>query len=95
MSAMVHQIRLPNLGQTSEEMSVVSWYKSPGDRVSVAEPLLCVETDKAEVDVESAEAGVLLQQFVQPGAEVRAGDLIALIGDGADQTPLSAEPADD
>ena len=75
-------------------MSVVSWYKSPGDRVAIAEPLLCVETDKAQVDVESAEAGLLLRQVVQPGAEVRAGDLVALIGDATEQVRFTDSTGD-
>jgi len=42
---MAHEIRLPALGQTSDEMHIVSWHKQVGDRVEVAEPLLLVETD--------------------------------------------------
>ncbi|MFM8352674.1 MAG: biotin/lipoyl-containing protein, partial [Actinomycetales bacterium] len=54
---MAYEIRLPALGQTSDEMEIVLWHKAVGDRVEIAEPLLCVETDKAQVDVESAEEG--------------------------------------
>lgn len=52
---MAYEIRLPALGQTSDELEIVAWHKHVGDRVEIAEPLLCVETDKAQVDVESAE----------------------------------------
>lgn len=77
---MAHEIRLPALGQTSDEMEIVSWYKAVGDRVDVAEPLLCVETDKAQVDVESAEEGILLSILAQPGDVLTTGDLIAYVG---------------
>lgn len=77
---MAFEIRLPALGQTSDEMEIVSWYKSVGDRVDVAEPLLCVETDKAQVDVESAEEGILLSILAQPGDVLTTGALIAYVG---------------
>lgn len=77
---MAHEIRLPALGQTSDEMEIVSWHKSVGDVVEIGEPLLLVETDKAQVDVESAEAGVLLEILAVPGQVCSTGDLIAYIG---------------
>ena len=82
---MAHEIRLPALGQTSDEMEIVSWYKSIGDRVEIAEPLLCVETDKAQVDVESAEEGVLLRILAEPGQVLQTGDLIAVIGEAGEE----------
>lgn len=82
---MAHEIRLPALGQTSDEMEIVSWYKSVGDRVEIAEPLLCVETDKAQVDVESAEEGVLLSILAEPGQVLQTGDLIAVIGEAGEE----------
>jgi len=82
---MAHEIRLPALGQTSDEMEIVSWYKSVGDRVEIAEPLLCVETDKAQVDVESAEEGVLLRILAEPGQVLQTGDLIAVIGEAGEE----------
>lgn len=82
---MAHEIRLPALGQTSDEMEIVSWYKSVGDRVEIAEPLLCVETDKAQVDVESAEEGVLLRILAEPGQVLQTGALIAVIGEAGEE----------
>jgi len=84
---MATEIRLPALGQTSDEMEIVSWYKSVGDRVDIAEPLLCVETDKAQVDVESAEEGVLLSILAEPGQVLQTGDRIAWIGEAGEDVP--------
>lgn len=84
---MAIEIRLPALGQTSDEMEIVSWYKTVGDRVDIAEPLLCVETDKAQVDVESAEEGVLLRILAEPGQVLHTGDLIAWIGAAGEDAP--------
>lgn len=77
---MVSEIRLPPLGQTSDEMSIVEWYKKVGDVIAIAEPLLCVETDKANVDVESAEEGVILQILAEPGELLPSGSLLAYVG---------------
>lgn len=84
---MAHEIRLPALGQTSDEMYITSWYKQVGDRVEIAEPLLVVETDKAQVDVESAEEGVILRIIAQPGETRSTGDLVAIIGEPGEELP--------
>ena len=84
---MAHEIRLPALGQTADEMEIVSWYKAVGDRVSIAEPLLCVETDKAQVDVECAEEGVVLAILAEPGRVCVTGDLIAYVGAPGEAIP--------
>ena len=84
-----HEVRLPSLGQTSDEMQVVRWYKKVGDPVAIAEPLLCVETDKAQVDVEAAESGVVLRILAQEGEVLREGDAVAFIGQPGDHVPSS------
>jgi pyruvate dehydrogenase E2 component (dihydrolipoamide acetyltransferase) len=62
-------------------MSIVEWYKNVGDKIDLAEPLLCVETDKAQVDVESAEEGVVLAILAKPGEPLASGTLIAWVGE--------------
>ncbi len=87
---MVFEIRLPPLGQTSDEMSIVEWYKNEGDTVDIAEPLLSVETDKSQVDVESAEAGTVLKIIAQPGEVLTSGSLLAYVGTPG--APILSEP---
>ena len=89
---MANEIRLPPLGQTADEMSIVEWYKNVGDKIDLAEPLLCVETDKAQVDVESAEEGVVLAILAKPGDLLASGTLIAWVGQPGEV--LEAAPAD-
>lgn len=84
---MVAEIRLPPLGLTSDEMSIVEWYKSEGDAIQIAEPLLCVETDKAQVDVESAEEGIVLKIIAQPGGVLSSGALLAYVGEAGEEVP--------
>jgi len=77
---MANEIRLPALGQTADEMEIILCHKQVGDRVSIAEPLLVVETDKAQVDVESPEEGILLKIVAEPGTVLNTGDLVAYVG---------------
>ncbi len=78
---MAIEIRLPALGQTADEMEILSWLKKIGDRVSVAEALLVVETDKAQVEVESPEEGTLIKIVAEPGQVLKTGDLVAYLGE--------------
>ena len=50
-------VRMPPLGQTSDELRIVAWRKDEGDAVDVGDPLLEVETDKATLEVEAAAGG--------------------------------------
>ena len=81
---MAIEIRLPALGQTADEMEILSWLKQIGDRVSVAEALLVVETDKAQVDVESPEEGILIKIVAEPGQVFKTGDLVAYLGEAGE-----------
>ena len=51
--------RLPDLGEGLEEAEIVTWHVNEGDRVVVDQPLVSVETDKAVVEVEAQQDGVL------------------------------------
>jgi len=55
----MHEIILPDLGQTTSEGKVLKWRKQLGDYVSRGKPLLEIETDKVTMDVEAYAAGYL------------------------------------
>jgi pyruvate dehydrogenase E2 component (dihydrolipoamide acetyltransferase) len=78
---MTYEVVMPQLGLTMEEGSVVSWKKQVGDRVTKGEVLFTVETDKTEMEVESADSGYLNSLQVRLGEKVRVGTVIALLGD--------------
>jgi len=78
---MTYEVVMPQLGLTMEEGSVVSWRKQVGDRVTKGEVLFTVETDKTEMEVESADSGFLNSLQVRLGEKVRVGTVIALLGD--------------
>lgn len=70
---MIQPINLVRLGETVDEVVVLEWMVAPGDTVAVGDPLLRVETDKVEVDVESPYAGVILERFAEVDDEVKTG----------------------
>jgi pyruvate dehydrogenase E2 component (dihydrolipoyllysine-residue acetyltransferase) len=83
----VHAVRMPPLGTTSDDLTIVSWLKAEGDEVAVGEPLLQVETDKATLEVEAAAAGTLVRIDRRPGETVRAGTPLGWIGAAGEAVP--------
>jgi pyruvate/2-oxoglutarate dehydrogenase complex dihydrolipoamide acyltransferase (E2) component len=78
---------MPKLGQTVDEGTIESWLVNEGDDVELGEMLLVVETDKAQVEVESVAEGVLLKIVVPAGQTVESGTVIAYIGESGDEIP--------
>jgi len=76
---MPQEVRMPALGQTSDELRILSWLKREGERVAMGEPLVEVETDKAALTVESAFTGTLAKIERQAGETVEAGTVIAYL----------------
>lgn len=77
---MAQQLRMPSLGQTTDELRIVAWLKAEGEQVAIGEPILEVETDKAVLQVESSCAGTLLKVLRRVDEVVLAGQPIAWIG---------------
>ncbi len=92
---MAASVRMPRLGANMEEGTVLRWRKSVGDSVAKGEPLLEVETDKVNAEVEAPRAGVLLSIEVAEGVTVPVGAPIATIGEAGEvaATPPAAAPA--
>ena len=63
---MAFLIQMPKLGHTMNEGTVIQWHKRAGDKIREGESILTVETDKAEVEVESPSAGVLARSILLP-----------------------------
>ncbi len=72
-------IKLPKLGDTTEEILVATWLAEVGDVLSVGDPLLLAETDKTEVEVPSPVAGRLTERTVAEQDEVATGATIAIM----------------
>ncbi|GMW01212.1 MAG: dihydrolipoamide acetyltransferase component of pyruvate dehydrogenase complex [Candidatus Hydrogenedentota bacterium] len=71
------ELRVPQLGEGLVEVRIVQLLKKPGDEVDRDEPLYTMETDKAEVDIESPALGVLTEWFVEANTIVPVGTVVA------------------
>src|ERR1700694_5116618 len=81
MSAMT--VVMPQLGESVVEGTVVRWIAKPGQRVERDEPIVEVSTDKANTEVPSPAAGVLVEQVAKEGAVVAVGQPLARLDYGA------------
>jgi pyruvate dehydrogenase E2 component (dihydrolipoamide acetyltransferase) len=78
---MIYDIFMPALSSTMTEGKIVSWVKSPGDRIEKGETVVVVESDKADMDVESFYEGYLATILVEAGQEAPVGAAIAFIAE--------------
>jgi len=74
-----HEIFMPALSSTMTEGKIVEWLKKPGDRVERGESVLVVESDKADMDVESFNEGFLAAVLMPAGGTAPVGETIGLI----------------
>ncbi|MDF0602297.1 2-oxoglutarate dehydrogenase complex dihydrolipoyllysine-residue succinyltransferase [Psychromarinibacter sp. C21-152] len=77
------EVRVPTLGESVTEATVATWFKKPGDSVSVDEMLCELETDKVTVEVPAPAAGTLGEIVAEEGATVGVDALLATISEGA------------
>ena len=82
-------VRMPKMSDTMEEGVIASWLKKKGDKVEAGDILAEVETDKATMELEAYEDGILLYTAVEAGNGVAVDGIIAIIGEeGADYEAL-------
>ena len=86
------EIKMPRLSDTMTEGAISTWRKQPGDTITIGDPLVEIETDKAVMEYEAYEAGTLAQILVPEGQTVDIGAPIALIDDGSGDTPETSSP---
>lgn len=94
---MAEIIRMPKMSDTMEEGVIASWLKNVGDSVKPGDILAEVETDKATMELESYEEGVLLYVGVKEKDSVPVNGIIAIIGEKGEafQHLLSGVPTDE
>ena len=73
------EITMPKLSDTMTEGTLLRWRKKKGDKVEVGDILAEVETDKATMEMEAFEEGVLTDIYVPEGGKVVVGAAIALV----------------
>ncbi|MEY4934926.1 MAG: hypothetical protein RIS64_1285 [Bacteroidota bacterium] len=77
---MAQLIRMPRLSDSMEEGELIAWHKKVGDTVAVGDLLAEIQTDKAAMDFESPEKGILLYVGIPEGGKLVVGAPLAVIG---------------
>lgn len=85
------QIVVPEVGESIVEARVARWMKNAGDVVALGEPVVELETDKVNLEVPAPAAGVLSRIDHAAGADVKIGEVIGSIDEGA-SAPASTAP---
>ncbi len=89
---MAQILGLPKLSPTMDEGILVRWTKKQGDKVSPGDLIAEVETDKANMDFNVEDEGVLLELLVKEGETVKLGAPVAILGKaGEDVSALIAQ----
>ena len=78
---MIHEIFMPALSSTMTEGKITTWVKAPGDKIEKGETVLIVESDKADMDVESFNEGILAAIVVQAGETADVGSALGLLAE--------------
>jgi pyruvate dehydrogenase E2 component (dihydrolipoamide acetyltransferase) len=86
-------IDMPKLSDTMTVGTLVKWLKNEGDPVSNGDMIAEVETDKATMEVECFDEGVLIKQYCEVGDEVLVGGPIAAIGEAGESAPEASTAA--
>lgn len=96
---MAIEITMPQLSDTMDQGTILSWLKKEGDSVERGDALAEVATDKADLEIESFHEGVLLKIHSPEGTTVKVGEIIAIVGeqgesvaDVAPSAPAAASP---
>jgi 2-oxoglutarate dehydrogenase E2 component (dihydrolipoamide succinyltransferase) len=90
---MVTEIKVPSLGESITEATVLKWLKRPGEAVAVDEPVAELETDKVTLEVPAPAAGTLAEVLAEEGTNVPVGAVLGRIADGLTaQAPPHPDP---
>jgi Pyruvate/2-oxoglutarate dehydrogenase complex, dihydrolipoamide acyltransferase (E2) component, and related enzymes len=85
---------MPKMGDAMTEGKVIRWYKNAGDIVKKGEPLLEIETDKVNLDLEAEQDGTLGDVSAASGQMVEVGGVLAtILGAGEKRVAPAASPA--
>lgn len=79
---------MPSLGADMESGTLLRWYVKPGDRVKRGDIVACVDTSKAEIEIEIFQDGVIGDLIAEPGARVPVGGVLATVQAAGEQAPV-------
>ncbi|MGE0568128.1 MAG: 2-oxo acid dehydrogenase subunit E2 [Bacteroidia bacterium] len=87
----VEVVKMPKLSDTMTEGTVAKWHKKVGDKVKSGELLADIETDKATMEFESFQDGVLIYQGVEEGKSAMVDGVLAILGKGGEDVKAILE----
>lgn len=87
---MAVDILMPNLGFDTQTGRLIEWLKQPGEPVAKGEAIALIESDKANVELESIAAGIVLAHLAAADSDVPIGAVIARVGRADEQVTVSA-----
>ena len=90
---MIYEIFMPALSSTMTEGKITSWVKSPGDKVEKGETVVVVESDKADMDVESFYEGYLGVIITPAGESAPVGSAIAYVAETKEEIEEAKQKA--
>ena len=93
---MSEEVKMPQMGESIAEGTIVRWLRQVGDSVKRDEPLFEISTDKVDAEIPSPAAGTLTEIKVPEGSTVTINTVVAVIGGGAAKAapaPAKAAPA--
>jgi 2-oxoglutarate dehydrogenase E2 component (dihydrolipoamide succinyltransferase) len=88
---MTIEVKVPQLPESVQDATLVSWHKKAGDTVNRDDNLVDIETDKVVLEVPAPVSGVLKEIRVKDGTTVGAGQVIAILEEGAGATAAPAK----
>jgi len=88
------EIRVPQMGESVTEATILRWLKKEGDSVTSGEAIAELETDKVNVEVPADNAGIIQRFAHAEGDTVAVGDVLAVIGDAAAPAAVQAPAAE-
>ena len=88
------EFRMPSLGSDMEAGTLVEWRVKPGDTVHRGDIIAVVHTEKAEIEVEVFDGGVVEKLLAQPGAKLPVGTVLALIKGEAGAAAAASPPSE-
>lgn len=93
---MAVEIRVPSMGESVSEAVISEWLQAEGDRVERDQPVVVLDTDKANMEIPAPASGRLSRIARKAGETVRVGDVIGTVEAGAGgESPVPPESPDD
>ena len=96
---MATRLDMPQLGLTMEKGTILQWLRAEGEMVQKGQPVVLIQTEKVEYEVEAPAAGMLLKVIAKEGMELPVGGLMGILGQPGEDvssllagTPVGLEP---